>query len=64
MEKGEHLTDLGIKDIVNYRASINTGLSSTLKAGFPQASPVARPLVEKQLILHEALFSVACAHIG
>ena len=57
MQNGEHLTDAGIKEIVNIRATINTGLSSVLKAGFPEATPVSRPLVEKQLIQHEAWFS-------
>lgn len=57
MQNGEHLTEVGIKEIVDIRATINTGLSSILKAGFPQATPVTRPLVEKQLILHEAWFS-------
>lgn len=57
MQKGEHLTDAGIKEIVNIRATINTGLSPVLKAGFLQASPVLRPLVERQLIPHEAWLS-------
>lgn len=54
MQNGEYLTDEGIKEIVNIRATINTGLSSVLKAGFPQANPVTRPLIEKSLIPHEA----------
>lgn len=48
------MTDTGIKNIVNKRASINTGLSLKLKAGFPQTIPVTRPLVEEQRIPHEA----------
>ena len=56
MDKGKHLTDAGINDIVNIRATINTGLRSTpaLKAGFPQVNSICRPLIEKQLIPHEA----------
>lgn len=57
MQNGEYLTDEGIKEIVNIRATINTGLSSVLKAGFPQANPVTRPLIEKSLIPHEAWLS-------
>lgn len=54
MKNGEHLTDTGIKEIVNLRASINTGLSQIFKAGFPQPIPVPRPLVEEQGIPSEA----------
>ena len=59
MDKGKHLTDAGLNDIVNIRATINTGLRSTpaLKAGFPQVNSICRPLIEKQLIPHEAWFS-------
>lgn len=57
MENGEHLTDTAIEKIVNNRASINTGLSLILKAGFPQIIPVTRPLVEEQRIPHEAWFT-------
>jgi len=42
----EHLTSNGLQQIVNLRASINTGLSSELKAAFPNTIPVPRPLVE------------------
>jgi len=33
------------------KASMNLGLSESLKAAFPDIKPVSRPLVENQLIL-------------
>jgi hypothetical protein len=42
----EHHTHEGIKKIVAIKASINLGLSAELKAAFPEAEPVQRPLVE------------------
>ena len=53
MKQGKHLTDAGVLDIVNLRASINTGLSKALKTAFPQAIPVPSPLVERQEVPHE-----------
>jgi hypothetical protein len=53
MEQGKHLTDVGVLDIVNLRASINTGLYVVLKAAFPQAIPVPCSLVERQEVPHE-----------
>lgn len=43
MRNGEHLTNDGIKEIINIRASLNLGLSDTLKSSFPEAVAVARP---------------------
>ena len=41
-----------IQEIVNIKASLNKGLSETLKESFPQTIPVVRPLTENQEIPH------------
>lgn len=46
MNRGEHLTDEGIRKILAIKASINLGLSDTLKSAFPNTVPVDRPKVE------------------
>nr|ATI20498.1 LAGLIDADG endonuclease [Juglanconis juglandina] len=43
MCNGEPLTKSGVQDIVNIRASLNLGLSDTLKSSFPNTVAVARP---------------------
>jgi len=48
--KKEHLTVSGLHKIVAIKASINKGLSSELKAAFPNITPVPRPKVEEILI--------------
>jgi len=45
MQRGEHLTSEGLQKIINIRASINKGLSSSLKEAFPASVAVPRPLV-------------------
>jgi hypothetical protein len=45
IEKKEHLTIEGLKDIVNIKASINLGLPDKLKVAFPNTVPVIRPIV-------------------
>jgi hypothetical protein len=50
IESKEHLTIEGLKKLVAIKASINSGLSDTLKAAFPDITPAARPLVVKQEI--------------
>ena len=52
MERGEHLTNSGLLEIINIRASINLGLSPELKAAFPLHLPVTRLLVETTQIPH------------
>jgi hypothetical protein len=47
---GEHLTKNGLAKIINIKASMNNGLSSTLKAQFPDFCPTDRPLVENAKI--------------
>ena len=44
MMRKEHLTPGGLQQIVNIRASINNGLSDSLKIAFPDTAPVIRPL--------------------
>ena len=46
----EHHTPVGLKEILNVRASINKGLSDELKASFPDTIPVPRPVVSDQVI--------------
>lgn len=57
MKEGKHLTNIGIKDIINIKASLNKGLSSDLYHNFEQVIPVSRLLVENQKIPDEAWFS-------
>lgn len=46
MVEGEHFSAKGLQKIVNIRASINLGLSDSLKAIFPNTVPVPRPRIE------------------
>lgn len=46
VNRKEHLTPEGLQEIVNLKASMNRGLSETLRAGFPNTEPVPRPQVE------------------
>lgn len=43
MQRGEHLTVEGLQKIVNIRASLNKGLSTSLVEAFPNNTPVLRP---------------------
>jgi hypothetical protein len=45
-----HLTEYGLLQIINLRASINLGLSNLLKSKFPNYQPVARPLINSNEI--------------
>lgn len=40
-----HLTEDGLQQIINLRASINLGLSDLHKSKFPNYNPVARPII-------------------
>ena len=42
-----HLTDKGLQEIVNLKASMNKGVSEVLLAEFPATIPVDRPVVKK-----------------
>lgn len=46
ISRKEHLTIEGLRKIVAIRASINKGLSVTLKEAFPRIIPVSRPIIE------------------
>lgn len=45
LQRKEHLTSSGLQAIVNIRATINRGLTLSLKEGFPNTVAVTRPLV-------------------
>jgi hypothetical protein len=50
MSRKEHLTNKGLLDIVNIKASLNLGLSEDLKNAFPNVVPKVRPVVELKAI--------------
>jgi hypothetical protein len=45
----EHLTQDGIQKIVSIRASMNLGLTSSLKMGFPNLIPMLKPKIESKI---------------
>ena len=50
IQRKEHLTSEGLDKIVARKASLNLGLSDTLKEAFPGVVPVRRPLVVYKVI--------------
>lgn len=46
LKRKEHLTLGGLQEIINIRASLNTGLSNELKTAFPNTIPAPRSIVE------------------
>lgn len=46
MKRGEHLTPSGLEAIMNIRASMNRGLTPSLKEAFPEYVPVERPIID------------------
>lgn len=50
MNQKKHLELNGIVEIISIRASMNKGLTSTLKTVFPNIIPVERPIIELQVI--------------
>jgi len=50
MERKEHVTPEGLREILSIKASLNKGLPEKLKAEFPDVLPIARPLVVNQQI--------------
>lgn len=42
----KHLTTEGLNEIISIKASINNGLSVSLKDAFPDITPVVRPLID------------------
>jgi hypothetical protein len=51
INRKEHLSNEGLRKIVGIRASMNLGLSESLKVAFPSLIPVSRPQVEFKGIL-------------
>jgi hypothetical protein len=45
MNNKAHLTEEGLQQIINLRASMNLGLSDLQKSAFPNYNPVARPII-------------------
>lgn len=52
MQRKEHITQEGLLTILSLRASLNLGLSESLKTAFPNIIPVLRPKVENITIPH------------
>jgi hypothetical protein len=50
IQRKEHLTPEGFRKILSIKASLNLGLSETLKQTFPEIVPVSRPKIEDQII--------------
>lgn len=50
MKNKEHLTEIGVKAIIDIKASLNRGLYEELKVIFPNTMPVKRPGVVNQVI--------------
>ena len=44
IDQKEHLTPSGLHKIVSIKASMNLGLSESLKGAFPNITPVQRPI--------------------
>jgi hypothetical protein len=51
IQRKEHRTPDGFREILSIKAAINLGLSDSLKEAFPEIVPVERPKVEDQRIL-------------
>jgi len=51
LSRKEHLTIEGLRKIVAIRASMNKGLTDTLKEAFPNIIPVQRPTIDYKTIL-------------
>jgi hypothetical protein len=46
MNKKKHLTYEGLQELISIKASMNYGLSDTIKAAFPNITPIDRPIVQ------------------
>lgn len=46
MNKGVHLMPEGLQQIINIKASLNLGVSDTIKSEFSQINPVDREIIE------------------
>jgi hypothetical protein len=45
-----HLTEEGLQEIINLKASMNNGVTEELLAEFPSTTPVERPLVKESVV--------------
>lgn len=54
-----HLTEIGLLQIINIRASMNLGLSNSQKVEFTNYKPVSRPIINNIEISRIAGFSSA-----
>lgn len=61
--KGEHFSAKGLQEIVNIRASMNLGLSDSLKTSFPHTVPLPRPGRDSNLE-NGPKNSCACLRVG
>jgi hypothetical protein len=51
MNKGAHLTINGLQQVINIRASMNTGLSEIIKSEFSNTiNPVKRGIIQSNII--------------
>jgi hypothetical protein len=50
MKNKSHLTEEGLKAIINIKALLNKGLNEELKTTFPKSIPVERPIIVNQII--------------
>ena len=50
MNKGAHLTINGLQQVINIRASMNTGLSEIIKSEFSNINPVKRGIIQSNII--------------
>jgi len=50
VQRKEHLTPEGFRELLSIKAAINLGFSDTLKEAFPDIIPVEKPKVEDQII--------------
>jgi LAGLIDADG endonuclease len=51
MNDNVHLTENGLQQIINLKASMNLGLSDLQKSEFPNYNPVERPIINTTKIL-------------
>jgi hypothetical protein len=51
MNKSAHLTTNGIQKIINFKASMNLGISDIIKSEFSTINPIQRPIINSTTIL-------------
>lgn len=64
MDSYKHLTEEGLQEIINNKASLNLGLSDRLKVAFPNTTPVPRPLFDNLEVLHPQWLAGFCSGEG